>query len=109
MIEVTPETFEQVVLRSSTPVLVDFYAAWCGPCKAAAPTIEALSKEFESRAVVAKYDVDKGGDLAMKHGVRGIPAFILFVDGTAIDTFVGWNSGVETILREALSAALASK
>lgn len=109
MIEVTPETFEAVVLKSPTPVLVDFYATWCGPCRAAAPTIEELSKEFAGKAAVVKFDVDNGGELAMSHGIRGIPAFLIFVDGVVVGTFVGWSTEVENKLREALSSALASK
>src|SRR5258708_35658106 len=98
MVVVTPENFEAVVLKSTVPVLVDFYAAWCGPCRAAAPSIEALSKEFEGKALVVKFDVDNGGELAMKHGVRGIPPFLFFVAGVVTHTSVGWCTGGESTL-----------
>lgn len=108
MVQITDETFVQEVLQSPVPVLVDFYANWCGPCKAAAPTIEALSTEFEGKVKVCKLDVDTGSKYAMEHGVRGIPAFILFANGAVVETFVGWAPSVEHNLREAFAKVLAS-
>lgn len=109
MTEVTDQTFEQEVLKSDVPVLVDFYATWCGPCKVSAPTIEALAEEFEGRIKVVKSNVDEGAKYAMEHGVRGIPAFLLFNNGEVVGTFVGWAESVEHQLREAFAAVLAPK
>jgi len=108
MIEITDETFVQEVLQSPIPVLVDFYADWCGPCKAAAPSIESIAEEFEGRIKVVKLDVDTGSKYAMEHGVRGIPNFILFDKGAAVAQFVGWAESVEQTIREACGAVLAS-
>jgi thioredoxin 1 len=105
---ITDETFEQEVLQSPIPVLVDFYATWCQPCKIAAPTIDALAKEFEGRVKVVKLDVDTGAKYAMDHGVRGIPNFILFAGGIKVAQFVGWGEHTDQDLREALVKVLAS-
>jgi thioredoxin 1 len=107
MIEITDATFEQEVLQSSTPVLVDFYADWCGPCRAAAPTIETLAKEFEGKVKVVKLNVDSGSENAVKFGVRGIPNFTLFRNGTVFKQVVGFRDSLETDLRDAATAALA--
>lgn len=81
--------FETEVINSEVPVLVDFWAEWCGPCKAIGPSIEALAKEFEGRAKVFKLDVDSEGDLAMKYGIMSIPALVLFKGGKDVDRMVG--------------------
>ena len=107
MIEITDATFEKEVLQSATPVLVDFYADWCGPCRAAAPTIETLAKEFEGRVKVVKVNVDKGSENAVKFGVRGIPNFTLFRNGTVFKQIVGFAPSLETDLRDSATAALA--
>ena len=105
---ITDVTFEQEVLKSEVPVLVDFYADWCGPCKAAAPSIETLSTEYEGKAKVCKLDVDTGSKFLVENGLKGIPAFLLFKGGVKIGEFVGWHPTVEQQLREAIDAALAS-
>ena len=105
MIEITDATFEQEVLQSTTPVLVDFYADWCGPCKAAAPTIETIAKEFEGKVKVVKLNVDSGSENAVKFGVRGIPNFTLFRNGTVFKQIVGFKPSLETDLRDAANAA----
>jgi thioredoxin 1 len=105
--EITDATFEAEVLQSTTPVLVDFYADWCGPCKAAAPTIETLAKEFEGKVKVVKLNVDTGSENAVKYGVRGIPNFTLFKNGTVFKQLVGAGPALETNLRDAADAALA--
>ena len=106
--QVTDETFQQEVLASETPVLVDFYADWCGPCKAAAPTIEALAEEFAGRVKVVKVDVDTSSKQAVAHDVRGIPNFIVFKGGQRVAQFIGWGENRAEEIRAALETALAS-
>ncbi len=86
---VTNETFEQDVLQSNTPVLVDFYADWCGPCKVVGPVVEQLGNDYEGRVDVRKIDVDSNPELASRYGVRSIPTLILFKDGVVQDTVIG--------------------
>ncbi len=81
--------FEEQVLKSDVPVLVDFWATWCGPCRAIAPAIEELSQEYAGRAKVYKLDVDSNGDIAMNYGVMSIPALIVFKGGQEVDRMVG--------------------
>ncbi len=81
--------FEQEVLNSDLPVLVDFYADWCGPCKAVAPVIEELATEYEGRCKVAKLDVDKNSETAGKYGIMSIPTIILFKNGNNVEQLVG--------------------
>ncbi len=88
-IEVTDATFDEVVLKSEKPVLVDFWAAWCGPCRMLAPTVEELSTDFEGKAVVAKVDVDANQEFAAKYGVRNIPTILIFKGGEVVDKQVG--------------------
>jgi thioredoxin 1 len=108
MTQVTDETFQQEVLASDTPVLVDFYADWCAPCRAAAPSIDAIATEFEGKAKVVKVDVDKSSKFAVENQVRGIPNFIVFKGGKKIAQFVGWNDKVADEIRAALTTATAS-
>ena len=72
-LEITDNNFEEVVLNSSTPVLVDFWAAWCGPCRMVGPIVDELSEDFEGKAVVGKIDIDSNQEYAAKYGVRNIP------------------------------------
>jgi len=92
MKNVTDESFEKDVLMANLPVLVDFWAEWCGPCKNIAPTLEELDKELEGKVKVAKVNIDDNPDTPIKYGVRGIPTLILFKDGEISGTKVG--SGV---------------
>ena len=86
---VSSSEFEETVLGSDVPVLVDFWAEWCGPCKAIGPAIEQLATEYEGRAKVVKVDVDNEGDLASRYGVMSIPALLVFKNGKVVDQMVG--------------------
>ncbi|MDO9260842.1 MAG: thioredoxin [Flavobacteriaceae bacterium] len=86
---VTDATFEEVVLKSKQPVIVDFWAAWCGPCRMLAPIMEQLSEEYAGKAVVVKVDVDANQEYAAKFGVRNIPTVLFFYNGEQVDKQVG--------------------
>jgi thioredoxin 1 len=85
----TAEEFDSVVLKADKPVLVDFYADWCGPCRMLAPTIENLAKQYEGRVVVAKVNVDHVGQVASRYGIQGIPAVVVFDKGKEVQRLVG--------------------
>ena len=86
---VTSENFATEVLQSPLPVLVDFWAAWCGPCRAVAPTVEALASEYAGKLKVVKLDVDESGDVAGQFGVQSIPTLMLFKGGQPVERLVG--------------------
>ncbi len=81
--------FENEVLKSDIPVMVDFYAEWCGPCKMIAPFLEDLSKEMEGKAKVVKVDIDKANDIAITYNIRSVPTLMFFKDGEMVDKIVG--------------------
>lgn len=85
---VTNENFAEI-LSSEKPVLVDFWATWCGPCRALAPTIEAIAEEYDGKATVAKCNVDDCEEISVKYGIRNIPTLLFFKGGEAVDKLVG--------------------
>jgi thioredoxin 1 len=86
---VTDDTFDAEVLQSQTPVLVDYWAEWCGPCKAIAPTLEEVAKDYAGKLKVAKVNVDENQEIPRKYGIRGIPTLMLFKNGEIEATKVG--------------------
>ena len=101
---VTDDDFEAEVLKSDVPVLVDFYAVWCGPCKSLAPIVEELSTEYEGRAKIFKVDIDQAPDTASTHGIMAVPTLILFKDGKAQQMLTGFKPKPE--LEKALQSVL---
>ena len=104
VLNTTDKNFKNDVLDSSKPVLVDFWAEWCGPCRMVGPIIDELSKEFEGKAVVGKIDVDANQEFAAKYGVRNIPTVLLFKDGELISRQVG--VAPKKTYEDAINAAL---
>jgi len=103
-IHVTDSTFEKSILKSSTPVIVDFWAPWCNPCKMVAPILDKLAKEYENRIIVAKVNTDENPEWAGRYGVQGIPTMLFVADGKIIYRQVGVVP--ERNLREAVDQML---
>ena len=89
LINVSDQNFESEVLKSDVPVLVDFWAEWCNPCKMIAPIVEKIAREFEGKVKVAKVDVDSNPDIASKFGIRSIPTVMIFKEGGLVEQVVG--------------------
>jgi thioredoxin 1 len=90
ILEVNDANFDQEVLRSEQPVLVDFWAVWCGPCKAIAPIVDGVATAYAGKLKVAKVNVDQNGATPSRYGIRGIPALLFFKDGKVADQIVGY-------------------
>lgn len=114
MQEVTDQSFEQDVLKSDVPVLVDFWAEWCGPCKVLTPTVEKVASEYEGKAKVVKLNIDDNGNVPQRYGIKGIPTLILFKNGAEADRTVGLTSKdniarmIDRVLAEATSGEKAA-
>lgn len=100
VLEFTDSNFQAEVEEADQPVLVDFWAAWCGPCKMIAPTIEELANDYDGKARIGKVDIDQNQEVAMKHGIQAIPTILVFKGGQVVERFQGVSP------KEKLSAAL---
>ncbi len=104
-LEITDSNFEEVVLKSGKPVLVDFWAEWCGPCRMVGPVVEELAKEYDGKAVIGKLNVDNNPRIATEYGIMSIPALLFFKDGKVVDKQVG--AVPKHVLANKLAAQLA--
>src|SRR4051812_27219435 len=89
VMELTDTNFDQTIKDSKTPVLVDFWAAWCGPCRRVGPIVEELAKEYEGKLTVAKVDIDQNQEVTVRHGIQSIPTLMIFKDGKLQDRMIG--------------------
>jgi len=103
-VEITDSNFEEII-KTDKPVLVDFWAEWCGPCKMIAPVVEELASDFEGKAVIAKVDVDANPEVSAKFGIRSIPTLLVFKNGEVVDKQIG--AVPKNVLSEKLNAQLA--
>ncbi len=89
LVTITDDNFEEEVLKSDKPVLIDFWATWCGPCRMIAPIVEEMATEYDGKAKIGKLDVDSNQQTSIKYGVRSIPTLLLFNDGELKETIIG--------------------
>lgn len=104
-VHITDSDFEAQVIQSDKPVMVDFFAEWCGPCKMAAPIIDELSEEYKDKVVIAKLDVDESQKAAMQYGVMSIPTVIVFKGGKEVDRKIGFagKAGYVDLLKKVVA------
>ena len=103
-VPVSDSEFDEQVLKADMPVLVNFWADWCGPCKMIAPLIDELAEELDGKVKFTKVDVDENPDIAMKYGIRGIPTLLVFKDGAPVDQLVGAHP--KSTIKKRLESAL---
>lgn len=103
-VEVNDSNFDQMVLQSKTPVLVDFWAVWCGPCRMVAPVVEELAGEYEGKVTMAKLNVDENPKTASQYGIMSIPTLFIFKDGAPVSNIIGFRPKAE--LKKSIDAVL---
>ena len=105
VIEFNDQNFDSDVLEAGTPVLVDFWAVWCGPCKAIAPIVKEIANDYNGKVKVGKMDVDRNNQVAMRYGIRSIPTLLVFNNGEVVDQVIGnvGKESIESMLNKALS------
>jgi len=99
VVEITDSNFEELVLKSEKPVLIDLWATWCGPCRLVAPTVEQIAEEYESKIIVGKVDVDSNRQIATDFGVRAIPTLLILKGGEEVDRLVGNQSKANIVAK----------